>query len=425
MKHRVAITTLGCKANQYDSAVLSAACQQAGWHVVPFNAEADAYIVNTCTVTASADAQSRQLLRRAGRRNRDALLIATGCYAQVAPEELAAIDGVAHVIGTEHRRDIVHLLYKEWGGVLPGGEGELVAPSHRVRPFLKIQDGCDLRCTYCIIPKARGAQRSWPMADVLAHLEAYRDAGYDEVVLTGIHLGTYGRDLDPPCSFTDLLRVIVRRRPIARVRISSIDPNEVTDEMVELLQDDRVICPHLHLPIQSGSDQVLKRMARLYRRRLVDAVLNKLATRLPHLAIGTDLIVGFPGESEADFQASYDLLAQAPISYAHIFPYSGRKGTPALRLPDACPKPVIEDRAARLRALSDARRMAYYRSHLGETTVAIPEGRRDRRTGKIRAMMPHYVPVLIDEPRGKMHEPRYRPVRILEVTGHEVYAQWI
>jgi threonylcarbamoyladenosine tRNA methylthiotransferase MtaB len=424
---RVAITTLGCKANQYDSAVLTASCQQSGWDVVPFHADADAYIVNTCTVTRRADVESRQLLRRARRRNPEAMLIATGCYAEVAADELQAVEGVTHVIGTSHRHDVLRVLHEAWGGDAVDTQ-QLVPPTHRVRPFLKIQDGCDLYCTYCIIPRARGHQRSWPVTDVLAHLAAYHDAGYDEAVLTGIHIGTYGRDLDPLCRLTDLLRVIIKRRPIAKVRVSSIDPHEVTDEMIDLFAASDVLCPHLHICIQSGSDRTLKRMARLYRRRVVDDVMDKLAQRIPHVAIGTDMIVGFPGETDADFVESCDVVANSPLSYAHVFPYSARKGTPATKLPDAVPPPLMAERASKLRAIADQKRAAFYRAQVGQCTEAIPEGRRDRQTGKTRAMTPHYIPVLIESPRG-IREPEttrraYRPIRILDATAHEVYAQW-
>jgi threonylcarbamoyladenosine tRNA methylthiotransferase MtaB len=432
LSRRVAITTLGCKANQYDSAVLRAACSQRGWTIVPFAESADAYIVNTCTVTQSADAQSRQLLRRARRKNRDALLIATGCYAQVAPEELECIEGVTHVIGTTHRQEVVGVLEDAWGAgvnISTSTHQHINTIQNRVRPFLKIQDGCDLYCTYCIIPKARGTQRSVPVVEVLAQLAAYHDSGYDEVVLTGIHIGTYGRDLDPPVTFTDLLRAIVIKRPVPRVRISSLDPHEITDEMMDLCQED-VVCPHLHVAIQSGSDKTLRRMARRYRRAVVDAILDRLSQQLPDMAIGTDFIVGFPGETAADHDATAQLIAQSPISFAHVFPYSQRRGTPATRLDAQIPAPIITERAAHLRALADEKRHAYYRSHVGRVSEAIAEGRRDRQTGKVRAMTPHYLPLLIESTRQKKSSTRrpphcYSPVRILDVSGDEVYAQWI
>ncbi len=426
MKRRVAIMTLGCKANQYDSAVLTASCRQQGWDVVDFTAAADAYIVNTCTVTHHADAESRRLLRKAKRNNPAAMLIATGCYAQVAPDELTAIEDVTHVIGTAHRQDVMQTLRQAWGGRADGAAPRAAALD-RGRPFLKIQDGCDLYCTYCIIPRARGAQRSWPIAEVLAHLAAYHDAGYEEVVLTGIHIGTYGRDLNPPCSLTDLLRVIVQQRPIRRVRVSSIDPHEITDEMIDLFAASDVLCPHLHVCIQSGSDRTLKRMARLYRRATVDRVLDQLAARVPHVAIGTDFIVGFPGETEAEFQETATLMQQAPLMYAHVFPYSARKGTPAKRLPDVIPPQTIAARATVLRTLADAKRAHYYRAQVGRLTEAIAEGKRDRETGKVRAITPHYIPVLLEgtSPAPLVRaERRYAPVRILDATAHEVYAQW-
>ncbi|MBI2343560.1 MAG: tRNA (N(6)-L-threonylcarbamoyladenosine(37)-C(2))-methylthiotransferase MtaB [Deltaproteobacteria bacterium] len=427
---RVAITTLGCKVNQFDSAVLMAACQQAGWAIVPFETVADAYIVNTCTVTQSADAQSRHLLRRARRTNPEAMLIATGCYAQVAPDELATLEGVTHVIGTSHRQRVIDVLQECWQGHPkdePSTHREIAAQQHRVRPYLKIQDGCDLHCTYCIIPRARGHQRSIPVQEVLAHLAAYADAGYEEVVLTGIHIGTYGRDLDPPTSFTGLLEQIVRVAPLRFVRISSLDPHEVTPQMIDLLASSPRFAPHLHIAIQSGSDAVLRRMGRRYRRQTVERVLHDLATAMPHVAIGTDLIVGFPGETEGDFAASCALIADSPLTYAHVFPYSPRSGTPATRLDTALPQGVIAMRAEQLRRLAQRRRRDYYRAQIGRVTEAISERRRDRRTGKMRAMTPHYVPLLIESARmGPGRRPEgYLPVRILDATADEVYATWI
>lgn len=435
MKKRVAITTLGCKANQYDGAVLAALCQQAGYQVLPFDAEADAYIVNSCTVTASADAQSRQLLRKARRRKPDALCVATGCYAEVAMDEVRAQD-VDLVVGKDHKLQLIELLQQRWqegawrdveamprqrDWALPRG----VQLGARSRPFLKIQDGCDLYCTYCIIPKARGAQRSMPVAEVIAQLAAYAEQGFDEVVLTGIHIGTYGRDLSPQCSLTDLLRMIVKRKPIRSVRVSSIDPHEVTDEMIELFASSDTLCPHLHVPIQSGSDRVLKRMARLYRRKDIDRVLERLATRVPHVAVGTDMIVGFHDETEEDFTQTVELMRTSALSYAHVFPYSQRKGTTALRMPKAweVPEDIRNTRCASLRAMADQQQREFYRAHVGMEFSAIAEGRRDRATGLWKAITSNYIPVLVQSP-----SPRARggasPLRVTDVTGTEVFGQW-
>lgn len=431
----VAIVTFGCKANQYDGAVLAAQCQQQGLRVVSADDAADAYIVNTCTVTAHADHEARALWRKLRRKNPRALIVATGCYAEVASEEVARESDVSFVRGRGEKMHIVAEVAQALGvadakkiqsaapeawAASPRG---VVLPGH-ARAFFKIQDGCNLYCTYCIIPKARGAQRSLPVHEVMAHLRAYAEQGFDEVVLTGIHIGTYGRDLSPTVSFTQLLAMIARHRPVRRVRVSSLDPHEVTPEMLELFANSDVLCPHVHLPIQSGSDRVLKRMARLYRRDTIDRVLENFQRALPHVAIGTDMIVGFPGESDDDFAATCDLVERSPLTYVHVFPYSARAGTPATKLRDVVSHDVQAARCEHLRALSVVKRQTYYHAQLGKTLDGICENKIDRRTGRYRVLTTNYVPVLMPAEPARRGG-RYHRVRITTVTPDEVTGQWM
>lgn len=427
--YRVALTTLGCKANQYDTAVLAALCRQQGLTVTPFDGEADAYIVNTCTVTASADTQGRALLRAARRRNPRALVVATGCTAQVDPEQLAQVAGVDWVIDNRDKLAIVERLAQAWHlPAVPRAALHAVTASDRVRPFLKIQDGCDLYCTYCIIPRARGAGRSLAPTDVIAELRAYAMRGVEEVVLTGIHIGTYGRDLSPDLSITALCRLIARTPQLPRVRISSLDPHEVTDDLIALLGDTDRICPHLHLPVQSGNDRILRRMARLYRRADVDRIAHRLAQRVPHVALGTDLIVGFPGETAAEFADTLSIVNDLPFAYAHVFPYSERNGTPAAKLRhERVPSHVLTARARQLRHAAHTQRARFVERQVGRTLEAVVEKARDRSTGKLRALTSNYVSVLLDAPPGwtAPATAQYRPVRIVERIGIEGYAQWM
>ena len=315
---RVAVTTLGCKVNQYDTATIETRLRNEGCEVVPFTPGADVYIVNSCTVTDRADAESRQLARRARRFNAAARVIMTGCFAQVSPQR-AAIPEVDHVVGLNRLPDLLRAV-----------RGELVATSERMlvddlrtarrvrtlgaetftgqtRAFLKIQEGCDLFCTFCIVPMARGRSRSVPPRDVLAQLEMLGARGFQEVVFTGVHLGGYGRDLEPAIELCDLLEMLVEQSPVPRLRLSSIDPPEVTPRLLRLIARSAVLCPHLHVPIQAGHDEVLRRMRRKYDANFVRALTQEIRGVLPEAAIGTDVIAGFPGETDAQFEATLEL----------------------------------------------------------------------------------------------------------------------
>jgi threonylcarbamoyladenosine tRNA methylthiotransferase MtaB len=381
---RVAVATLGCKVNQYDSASIETHLRSAGCTMVAFEPGADVYVVNTCTVTDRGDAESRQLARRARRFGPAARVILTGCFAQINPQG-AAIPEVDHVIGLNRLPDLVRAVRGELGG--RGGRilvddlratrsvKTLGAESFtgQTRAFLKIQEGCDLFCSFCIVPFARGGSRSVPPRQVLEQLRMLAQRGFQEVVLTGVHLGGYGADLEPQMEITDLLRMVLEQPPVPRIRLSSIDPPEVTPQLVRLLHDFPVLCPHLHIPIQAGHDDVLQRMRRKYATGFVRELCAVIRERLPDAAIGTDVIAGFPGETEGQFEQGMQLLAALPLTYFHVFPYSRRAGTTAAKLPGHLPPQIIRRRARRLRTLGQRKRMEFARGFVGREMHVLAE----------------------------------------------------
>ncbi len=317
---RVAVVTLGCKVNQCESAGIAEAMAARGMTIVPFEAEADVYVVNTCTVTGRTDYQSRQLIRRAIRRNPAATVFVTGCYAQRAPEEIARIPGVRVVAGNAEKANLPQLLQE----LAAGGEalvrvgdirdeqefsrlGASTFPEH-TRAFLKIQDGCDAFCSYCIVPHSRGPSRSLPPGEVASRIASLAAGGYREVVLAGIHLGAYGRDLTPPAELAGVIRRVTAERPVERLRLSSIEPREVTDELIALMGSSRVLCRHLHIPLQSGDDGILAAMRRDYDAAFFRDLLRRIGAAVPGVAVGIDVMVGFPGESEDAFANTLRLV---------------------------------------------------------------------------------------------------------------------
>src|SRR5437764_9153310 len=323
---RIAITTLGCKINQYDSAVIQSRLEEKH-SFVPFDDEADCYIINTCTVTDRADWEARQLVRRARRLSPLAKGLVTGCYAQVNPTDVARVPGVNYVVGRNRLDELLDFVeqpvasddvkvavsdVKRERGVPVLGTRAL--PGH-TRAFLKIQEGCNYSCTYCIIPTARGLSRSVPPREVMEQVRQLADAGYTEIVLTGIHLGGYGHELSPKTDLTSLLEMIEESRLIPRVRLSSLHPHEAPDELLDLMAASDIVCPHLHICAQAGDDGILNRMRRNYHTAYYGELLIKLRQRLPGAAIGSDIIVGFPGETDETFERSIEYFALLPLTY--------------------------------------------------------------------------------------------------------------
>jgi threonylcarbamoyladenosine tRNA methylthiotransferase MtaB len=410
---KVAITTLGCKANQYDSSAIEEALADGGLEIVAFPERADAYVINTCTVTSKTDYQSRQLIRRARRTNPEAAVIVTGCYAQVSSEEVGRVEGVDYVLGNPKKDEVLKyiLMGRPEGttdittvgtdpGVPKGVPITLRArrSSERTRANIKIQDGCDMRCTYCIIPAARGASVSRAPADVEREIDAFVESGYKELVLTGIHLGAYGLDRaeEANLTFTEILKLIERRAWPCRFRISSLDPDEVTDEMIEILKSTKSICNHMHLPLQSGSAGVLQRMGRRYTPKTFSRIVERLYKEIPGVSIGTDIIAGFPGETDFEFNETCGLVEGLPLSYLHVFPYSARSGTPASGYKGRVDPRTVKARCKRLRSIDASKRYSFYKGFVGKEATVLVETVKDRETGLPKGKSDNYIPVLLN-----------------------------
>ena len=405
---RIAIATLGCKANQYDSEIIRESFEEKNFDIVLFPEHADIYVINTCTVTGKTDFQARQLIRRAHRVNPQAKIVVTGCYAQAAPEDLKKIPGVSLVIGNPDKWEIVNII-KEAEKTSSARirvtplEKEIVFPEKKIkrfsaktRFFLKIQDGCNARCSYCIVPQVRGKSRSMTPKTVLELLSSIgSSSGYKEAVLTGIHLGAYGLDLSPQASLLNLLHEIEKQMPVPRVRLSSIEPNEITQGVIDMLADSKIVCPHLHLPLQSGDTTILRKMNRPYSAENFHSLVVKLTNSIKDLAIGVDVIVGFPGEGEKEFYNTLHLIEELPNTYLHVFPFSPRKGTPAFSLPDRVNGIAVKKRSEILRSLSKKKREGFYRSYLNKKLPILIESKRHRKTGLLKGLSRNYVPVLL------------------------------
>jgi len=405
-KKKIAIATLGCKVNQFESAAFLSELAQRGGALVPFSHPAEVYIINTCAVTARAGAQSRQLIRRALRANPEARLIVTGCYAQIAAQDILDIaDSPICIVGNGCKHHLVEValadrhcdLEMHLGNI--GGQKEicpLTATSfgERTRAYVKVQDGCNSFCSYCIVPYARGRSRSLAPDRVVAQAEIFADQGYKEQVLTGIHLGHYGHDLTPKTDLRELLLLLVARSLPVRYRLSSLEPTEITDQLLDLMAESPAIMPYLHIPLQSGDDRILQKMNRRYPAATFARVVEQSVARLPDVAIGVDVLVGFPGEDESAFRNTYALIESLPVSYLHVFPYSKRPGTPAAKMPDQVSKADKEERVALLRDLDHKKRTAFYRRHLGSTRQILVEG--CKKGCLLRGYTGNYIPVFCE-----------------------------
>ncbi len=383
----VSLYTLGCKVNHYETEAIWQLFKEQGYERTEFEHRADVYVINTCTVTNTGDKKSRQVIRRAVRQNPDAVICVTGCYAQTSPAEIMAIPGVDIVVGTQDREKMLGLIdqYREERQPINAvrnimknrvyEELDVPAFTDRTRASLKIQEGCNNFCTFCIIPWARGLMRSRDPQEVIRQAQQLVDAGYLEIVLTGIHTGGYGQDFKD-YNLAQLLRDLESQvKGLKRLRISSIEASQLTDEVIEVLRNSNIVVNHLHIPIQSGSDTVLKRMRRKYTMEFFAERITRLAEALPDLAITSDVIVGFPGETEEEFMETYNFIRDHKFSELHVFPYSKRTGTPAARMEDQVDEEVKNERVHRLIALNDQLAKEYASRFEGEVLEVIPEER--------------------------------------------------
>ena len=386
--------TLGCKVNQYETQFVREGLLSIGYADAAEGQPADVCIVNTCTVTAEGDSKSRQVIRRLARENPGSRIVVMGCYATRAPQELAALTGVAEVV--TDKRELPDLLGRFGVVDLPGGISRF---GDRSRAYVKVQDGCMLRCSYCIIPKVRPQLTSRPMAPILDEVRRLVDNGYREIVLTGVHLGHYGieRNWRKPKSQWVRLSHLVRRLASLegnfRVRLSSIEATEVTGELLEVMGEypDK-ICPHLHICLQSGSDSVLRRMRRRWSTRMFLDRCHLVRQTLDHPSLTTDVLVGFPGEAEADFQQTCSAVREAGFSKIHVFPFSPRRGTPAAEMPDQVPKKCRAERGRQLALIEQELRQAYFRSLLGKRLRVLVESH-GQRPGRVAGTACRYAPV--------------------------------
>ncbi len=429
---KIALITLGCKTNQSDAASLAAELLIQGHRIVPSSQAADVTIIHTCTVTQKTDYQSRQIIRRRVARNPREQVIVTGCYAQVSPESLQAIPGVDYVVGMAERKRIPGIIgakeksrkaavlispvekqesFEEW---------KLPHFADRTRAFLKVQDGCNSFCSYCMVPYARGRNRSLPLERVLFQARGLAALGFKEIVLTGIHLGTYGEDLVPPPSLLTLLKSLEKENLGLRLRLSSVEPREFNPPLLEYLANSRQVCPHLHIPLQSGDDRILRRMNRNYSTAFFADLVNRLAQTIPGAAIGADFIGGFPGEDDSAFLNTMTMIERLPLAYLHVFPFSKRKGTPAAAFPGQVPPQVIRARCHALRELGEKKRDSFSRSFLGQRLKVLVEGKRDRESGLLKGFSENYIPVLL--PGGEELMNQEVEAEVTEVRDGKVFG---
>lgn len=401
----VSFITLGCKVNQYDSDAMRTLFIKNGYKVAESDTPADVYVVNTCSVTSIGDRKSRQMVRRIRRENPGAVIAVAGCYAQLAPEVFEKMGNVDVIVGMQNRSRIVEyvekaarsnavlnevrdvMAVKDFENLTVDAEGEV-----KTRAFIKVQEGCDNYCTFCIIPYARGRLKSRKQKDAIEEIKHLVDRGYREVVLTGIHLGNYGKDLHDGTSLSSLVNELLKIPDLLRIRLGSIESVELSEELIHLMNSEPRVCRHLHLPIQSGSDDVLRAMNRNYRLAEYKNLIADLRKRIPDLALTTDLIVGFPGETEENFKETLATLEELKFSAIHIFPYSQRTGTPAATYPNQVLPEIKKERVHRVQALEKKLSEAYRRRFLGKSVRVLPE---EEKHGCFEGLSDEYIRVYL------------------------------
>ena len=405
MKKKVAFYTLGCKLNYSETSTIARGFEKEGFDRVDFSERADMYVINTCSVTENADKRFKTIVKQAQKGNPDAFVAAIGCYAQLKPEELADVDGVDLVLGATEKfkiTDYINDLSKHEFGEIHSCEIEdadfyvsSYAIGDRTRAFLKVQDGCDYKCTYCTIPLARGISRSDTVQNVLQNAAEISSKGIKEIVLTGVNIGDYGKgefgNKKHEHTFLDLVKALDEVEGIHRLRISSIEPNLLRNETIDFVSQSNSFVPHFHIPLQSGSDVILKLMKRRYMSNLYVDRVNRIKETMPHACIGVDVIVGFPGETDEHFLETYHFLNELDISYLHVFTYSERDNTAAAVMEGEVPKNVRSKRSKMLRGLSVKKRRAFYESQLGTIRTVLFEG--ENKEGYIQGFTENYVKV--------------------------------
>lgn len=427
----VAYSTIGCKLNQFETEQIREAVESSGYLSARRGAPADIYVINTCTVTHKSDYRSRQAIRRAIKANPEALIVVTGCYAQRFPEEIAEIPGVDIVLGNAGKVLIADFVKRSKSGkplidvTPPESANDLRGTRHLkrfgsyTRAFVKIQDGCNYRCTYCAVPSARGRSRSKPLEIVRREIEILTGEGYKEVVLTGVHLGQYGKDLEARTGLTDLLESVVDVEALKRLRLSSVEPNDFTDGLLDLMTDPAMkICPHVHIPLQSGDDGILRAMGRHYTRDAYADLIMKISERVPDCGIGLDVMVGFPGEDEGAFRNSYDLIESLPVTYLHCFSFSRRPRTEACDMEGLVHPEEKKRRSRALRELGFRKNENFRESLVGKELETLVLTR--RQDGLLTGLSGNYVRCVIE---GSVRPNDLLPVRVTAAAHSAVLAR--
>ncbi|WP_185206635.1 tRNA (N(6)-L-threonylcarbamoyladenosine(37)-C(2))-methylthiotransferase MtaB [Chryseobacterium sp. C3] len=425
-----AFHTLGCKLNFAETSTIARQLTEAGYDKVSFDEKANVYVINTCSVTENADRECKLHVKRAMKANPDGLVVIVGCYAQLKPEEISQIEGVDLVLGAKEKFNILSYLddleKSENEGIVHSCEIEETdffigsySIGDRTRAFLKVQDGCDYKCTYCTIPLARGISRSDTIENVLKNAKEIAERDIKEIVLTGVNIGDYGKgefgNKRHEHTFLDLISELDQVEGIERIRISSIEPNLLKDESIELVSKSKSFVPHFHIPLQSGSDELLKKMKRRYLTKLYTDRVNKIREVMPDAAIGVDVIVGFPGETEELFMETYNFLNELPITYLHVFTYSERENTEAAEMEGVVPIPERKRRNKMLRILSEKKKMAFYQTQLGKTLPVLWE--HENKDGKMFGFTENYVRVQKDFDQASVNQIEFLKLEKIEADG--------
>ena len=411
--HRIAFSTLGCRINQFDTAMMKSSVKcNTDYSIVCFDEEADIYVINTCSVTGKSDSESRRMVRLALKKNRNARIVVTGCYAQTNPQKIAKIPGVSLVLGNNEKLTVKDYLSYFPDTVIDTSQNVHVSDilnassmhmsaiewfQEKTRAILKIQDGCDSRCSYCIVPFARGGSRSLFPDDVIKQVVTLCMNDYKEIVLSGVHLGGYGRDLFPKTSLSYVIRRILSETEIDRIRLSSIEPMEVTDELIELIAEEERICRHFHIPLQSGDNNVLHRMNRNYDVEVYERLILKIRDKIQDAGIGCDVMVGYPGENESHFENTYRFIEKLPLTYLHVFSYSPREGTAAFSQKETVRGNIKAERSELLRHLGNKKNICFKNAQAGKIADVLVEDERDEETGLLKGYTGNYLRVMLQD----------------------------
>ena len=422
----ISVVTLGCKVNQYDTAVLLNKLPKSKYLNKPFPQKADIYVIDTCTVTHKADSEARNYISRAKRINPDSVVVVTGCYAQVSPDEISGLEGVDYVVGNSDKFSALMKIVREGkpqdipqvvvNDIFRDKKRQFESPKieffpNRTRAFLKVQDGCNYACTFCIIPRARGRSRSLDIEEIINRIRILKESGYKEIVLTGIHLASYGRDIST--NLYELLSRIEETRSINRIRLSSLDPADINKHFIDLIRNSETICPSFHIALQSGDQKILKLMRRRYKPEKFLELTGEIRAALPESSIGTDIMVGFPGETDNEFLNSYQVLEKSDLTYFHVFPYSVRKGTAAAVMDNQVDPKIIKQRSKIIRSLGIIKKVSFYNNFLGKDMEVLIEN-------NSRGTSRNYIPVRITEGhvnRGEIHNVRITGISNEKLLG--------